>query len=59
MFRDVPPVKIKLDYDTKIWDASLVPGDGQTQRLRVRNKSGSPQKKCIVHWQVISGSPRP
>jgi hypothetical protein len=53
VFRDVPPVKIRLEYDAKIWDASLVPGDGQTLRLRVRNKSASPQKKCIVHWQVI------
>ena len=59
IFRDVPPVKIRLDYDTKIWEATLAPGDGQTQRLRVRNKSASPQKKCIVHWQVIPGSLHP
>jgi hypothetical protein len=53
VFRDVPPVKLQLDYDTKTWDARLTPGDGQTQRLIVRNKSSGPQKRCVVHWSVI------
>ncbi len=53
VFRDVPPVKLQLDYDTKTWDARLAPGDGQTQRLIVRNKSSGPQKRCVVHWSVI------
>jgi hypothetical protein len=46
-------VKMKLDYDTKTWDARLTPGDGQTQRLIVKNKSSGPQKHCVVHWTVI------
>jgi hypothetical protein len=53
VFRNVPPVKMKLDYDTKTWDARLAPGDGQTQKLIVRNKSSGPQKHCVVHWTVI------
>jgi hypothetical protein len=53
VFRDVPLVKMRLDYDTKNWDARLVPGEGQTQRLIVRNKSSGPQKRCVVHWSVI------
>lgn len=53
VFRNVPLVKMKLDYDTKTWDARLAPGDGQTQRLVVKNKSSGPQKHCVVHWSVI------
>jgi hypothetical protein len=53
VFRDVPLVKMRLDYDTKIWDARLVPSEGQTQRLILRNKSSGPQKRCVVHWSVI------
>jgi hypothetical protein len=53
VFRDVPPVKMQLDYDSKIWEARLVPGAGQTQRLIVRNKSSGPQKRCVVHWSVV------
>ena len=53
VFRDVPLVKMRLDYDTKAWDAHLVPGEGQTQRLILKNKSSGPQKHCVVHWSVI------
>jgi hypothetical protein len=53
VFRDVPLVKMRLDYDTKTWDARLVPGEGQTQRLIVKNKSSGPQKRCVVHWSAI------
>jgi hypothetical protein len=53
VFRNVPPVKMQLDYDTKTWDARLLPGDGQTQKVILRNKSSGPQKHCIVHWSVI------
>ena len=53
VFRNLPAVKIQLDYDTKIWDARLAPGEGQTQRLIVKNKSSGPQKRCVVHWSVI------
>lgn len=53
VFRNVPMVKMQLDYDTKIWDARLAAGDGQTQRVILRNKSSSPQKRCTVHWSVV------
>jgi hypothetical protein len=53
VFRNVPLVKMQLDYDTKIWDARLAPGDGVTQRLIVKNKSSGPQKRCVVRWSVV------
>ncbi len=53
VFRNVPLVKMQLDYDTKTWDARLAPGDGVTQRLIVKNKSAGPQKRCVVRWSVI------
>jgi hypothetical protein len=52
-FRNLPPVDMQLDYDKKIWDARLVPGENQTQRLILKNKSAGPQKKCVVHWSVV------
>ncbi len=53
VFRNLPLVKMQLDYDTKTWEARLVPGEGQTQRLILRNKSSGPQKRCVVRWSVI------
>lgn len=53
VFRNLPAVKIHLDYDTKIWDARLAPGEGGTQRLILKNKGSGPQKRCLVHWSVI------
>lgn len=53
VFRNLPPVKLQLDYDTKTWDARLTPGEGQTQRLILKNKSSGPQKRCVVHWSII------
>jgi hypothetical protein len=53
VFRNLPPVKMQLDYDTKIWDARLAPGEGGTQRVILRNKSSGPQKRCVVHWSVV------
>lgn len=53
VFRDLPLVKLRLDYDSKIWDARLVPLDGQKQKLIIKNKSKGPQKHCTVHWVVI------
>jgi hypothetical protein len=53
VFRDLPLVTMRLEYDTKIWDARLSPGIGQTQKLILRNKSPSPQKRCEVRWTSI------
>jgi hypothetical protein len=50
VFRNLPSMKMQLDYDRKIWDATLAPGDGQTQKLILRNKSSGPQKRCVVRW---------
>ncbi len=53
VFRNLPLVKMQLDYDAKNWDARLVPADGQTQKLIVKNKGSGPQKRCVVHWTVV------
>ena len=53
VFRNVPLAQLKLDYDTKTWEARLAPGDARSQRLIVRNRSSGPQKRCVVHWSVI------
>jgi hypothetical protein len=53
VFRNLPAVKLQLDYDSKIWDARLMAGEGQTQKLVLKNKSSGPQKQCVVHWSVI------
>jgi len=53
VFRDLPLAKMRLDYDTKTWDAHLSPALGQTQKLILRNKSSNPQKRCEVRWSVI------
>jgi hypothetical protein len=54
VFRNLPPSKLKLDYDTNNWDAHLGPGDKPgTQRLVLRNKGTGPQKHCTVHWSII------
>jgi hypothetical protein len=53
VFRNVPTVGRRFEYDRKIWDVRLVPGEGDTQNLILRNKSSSPQKHCQVHWSVI------
>jgi hypothetical protein len=53
VFRNLPPVRIQLDYDKKVWDARLTPGESPTQKLILKNKSSSPQKKCVVHWSAI------
>ena len=50
VFRNLPPGKIELVYDTKIWEARLAPADGQSQRLILKNKASGPQKGCTVHW---------
>jgi hypothetical protein len=52
VFRNLPPMKMQLDYDRKIWDATLAPSDGQTQKLILRNKSSGPQKRCVVRWTL-------
>ena len=52
VFRNLPAAKLRLDYDTKIWDARLAPIDGQTQKLILRNRSSGAQKHCTVHWTI-------
>jgi hypothetical protein len=53
VFRNVPPGKLQLDYDTKVWNVRVAPGEGQTQRLILRNIGAGPQKRCTVHWSVV------
>jgi hypothetical protein len=53
VFRNLPPVKIQLDYDKKVWEGRLTPGENQTQRLILKNISSGSQKRCVVHWSVV------
>ena len=52
VFRNLPPLRLVLDYDTAIWEARLSPGEGNTQRLVLRNKKPGTQKKCQVTWRA-------
>jgi hypothetical protein len=52
VFRNLPAAKLRLEYDTKIWEARLAPADGSTQKLILRNRSSGSQKHCKVHWTV-------
>jgi hypothetical protein len=54
VFRNLPPLKMRLDYDTNNWEARVVPGDKPgTQRLILKNKSSGPLKHCTVHWSLM------
>lgn len=53
VFRNLPPLKIQLDYDKSVWEARLAPGENQSQRLILKNKSSGPQKRCVVHWKIL------
>jgi hypothetical protein len=53
VFPNVATVKRRFEYDRKIWDVRLVPGDGDTQNLILKNKSSSPQKHCVIRWSAI------
>jgi hypothetical protein len=53
VFRNLPPVRLTLTYDQDVWDVRLSPGEGNTQRLILRNRTPGTQKKCIVNWRVI------
>jgi hypothetical protein len=53
VFRNLPPLRMQLDYDQKVWEARLVPGENQSQRLILKNKSSGPQKRCVVHWSIL------
>ena len=53
VFRNLPPLKMQLDYDQRVWEARLAPGENQTQRLILKNKSSGPQKRCVVHWSIV------
>jgi len=52
VFRNLPSLRLNLDYDQKVWDARLTAGENQTQRLVLKNKSSGPQKRCVVHWSI-------
>jgi hypothetical protein len=53
VFRNLPPLKLQLDYDKRIWDGRLTAGENQTQRLILKNISSGPQKRCVVHWSAV------
>jgi hypothetical protein len=58
VFEGLPPVKLRVEFDAKNWQAFLSPGAGQTQTLTLKNIGARPQKSCTVKWAVdlINGS---
>lgn len=50
VFGDLPPGPLKLFYEDQYWEAKFVPGEGQRQRLIMRNKGPGARKSCVVHW---------
>lgn len=52
VFRNLPDRKLQLDYDSKIWDARVAPGESGTQRIILKNKSAGSQKRCMVRWSI-------
>jgi hypothetical protein len=53
VFRNLPLGNLQLDYDTRVWNVRVAPGEGQTQKLILRNIGAGPQKRCAVHWSVV------
>ncbi len=58
VFEGLPPVKLRVEFDAKNWQAFLSPGAGQAQTLTLKNIGSRPQKSCTVKWTVdrIGGS---
>jgi hypothetical protein len=53
VFRNVPTANRRFDYDRKIWEVRLVPGEGGAQNLILKNKSSRTQKGCVVRWSLL------
>jgi len=53
VFRNLPPANLQLDYDKRVWEARLKPGENQSQRLILKNISSGPQKRCVVRWSIL------
>lgn len=53
VFQNVPTENRRFDYDRKIWEVRLEPGEGDTKNFILKNKSASAQKRCVVRWTVI------
>ncbi|HEY1755717.1 MAG TPA: hypothetical protein VGG72_10005 [Bryobacteraceae bacterium] len=52
-FPNVLTVNRRFEYDRKIWDVRLTPGEGETHNLILKNKSARLQKNCVVRWSLI------
>jgi hypothetical protein len=52
VFEGLPPVKIRVEFDAKNWEAYLSPGAGQTQTLTLKNVGTRAQKSCTVRWTI-------
>lgn len=54
VFERLPPLALKLTYDTAIWTARVAPGSNNTQRIILRNTKPGTQKTCVVRWDIVS-----
>jgi hypothetical protein len=53
VFRNLPPGRLALSFDEDVWEARFSPGEGNTQRIILRNKKPGVQKKCAVAWRLL------
>jgi hypothetical protein len=53
VFRNLPASESSLAYDREVREARLAPGEGNTQRLVLRNKKPGTQKRCVVYWRIL------
>ncbi len=52
-FYNVPTDNRRFEYDRKIWDVRLEPGQGDTRNFVLINKSSRAQKNCAVRWTSL------
>jgi len=52
-FYNVPTANRRFEYDRKVWDVRLEPGQGDTRNFVLVNKSSKPQKSCAVRWTAV------
>jgi hypothetical protein len=53
VFEGLPPVKIRVEFDAKNWEAYLSQGAaGLTQTLTLKNIGSRAQKSCTVRWSI-------
>jgi hypothetical protein len=53
VFHNVPVANRRFEFDRKIWDVRLEPGQADTKNFILKNISSKSQRGCSVHWTVV------